>query len=142
MQGISTAAEISKEEAKRAIGQGVIRDYEQRNLLQLKLTLKEKQDLLKRKQKELNEMKRQMESYSGGPHHRRNMHMNQYPPHHYMDRPWKGDRGSRHGDNYRGGMGRDSGRHRGDRGGDTTGGHSSAQRANTDNHDVRSAEDA
>lgn len=75
MPGISTANEISKEEAKRAIGTSVLRDFEQRNLMHLKQTLEEKREILKRKQKELNEMKR-MESFPGGPHGRRNMHMN------------------------------------------------------------------
>ena len=41
--------EISKEEAKRAQGYSVIRDYEQRNLAQLRQALKAKQDELKRK---------------------------------------------------------------------------------------------
>lgn len=63
-----------------------------------------------------------------------------------MDRSWKSDRG-RHFDNNRGGIGRDNGRHRGDRidrgGGDYIGGHSSAARANLENHhEVKSNEDS
>ena len=56
--GGGLGAEISKEEAKRAQGYSVIRDYEQRNLVHLRQTLKTKQEEFKRKQRELGELKR------------------------------------------------------------------------------------
>ena len=41
--------EISKEDARRAIGNSVMEDYEQRHLAPLRQALKEKQEILKKK---------------------------------------------------------------------------------------------
>ena len=51
--------EISKEEARRAIGNTVIEDYEKRHLAALRQQLKEKKEILAKKQAQLHERKRQ-----------------------------------------------------------------------------------
>lgn len=52
--------EISKEEARRAIGKSVVEDYDDQVLAPLRRMLREKQDILKEKVNQLNDIKRQM----------------------------------------------------------------------------------
>ena len=83
--------EISKEDARRAIGHGVLEDYEQRHLAPLRQLLKDRQEIHRKKHDQLMELKSS---------HSHNHHNNRWNNDNHNQMGGQGRRNGPRGDNY------------------------------------------